>query len=534
MGSRLTAFSLLLFLGLASFQLMLPGLNYDEAFDVVPAMQLLLGQPTEPLRGSGLHIANRTFPLMVMDYKGTVHTYWAMPFLWALGINVFALRLSCLFLSLLTLSLTYRFARDLYGPEVATITASLLAINPSFLFWSRQGVLWTTAMLTCGMGALAAFRGWLRGECNWGLYLGAFLLGLGLSAKLLFLWFPLALAISAALYRVASCKLQVTSCFQLETFNLKLHFIALFALLLGLSPLLIYNLQTGGTIDVLSHNLRTSYYGVNNLAYLSNLRLRWDHLRALLDGSGFWYLGGIHRDPFLPLAFWASAGIILVWSASHFASRHSSLFPLLMMALMVLQSGATVSGLWPEHYLILLPFPQLTIGLALELWRRHLRPRRAMAWLPLLALTLLMASQLRVDLLYHRDLARSGGFSAHSDANYKLAQYLDRKGRPVVAMDWGIRTPVQFLTQGRINPVELFGFQSFDRPDPDFAATVAPYLKDRDTYYIFHAPEETVYKGRREALEALIRQQGLVPDSKRIIYDRSARPLFIVMEVDER
>ena len=560
---------LLLFLALAGFQLMLPGLNYDEAFDVVPAMQLLLGQPVEPLRESGLHIAGRTLPLMVMDYKGVVHTYWALPFLWALGVNVFALRLSCLFLSLLTMTLAYRFVRQLYGPWVAVITLLLLAVNPSFLFWSRQGVLWTTAMLTCGMGALAAFH-WGRGVRAWGLYGGAFLVGLGLSAKLLFLWFPLALAISVALHQVASYKLQAASCrwgwnLKPETLNLELYLmrntatrlsIGLLALLLGLLPLLLYNLQTGGTVDVLLRNLRTSYYGVNNLAYLSNLRLRWDHLRALLDGSGFWYLGGVHRDPIFPLAFWVSAGVILArglrlaicypW-ASQFHDSSSGdgaigwlphallpLFPLLMMALMVLQSGATVSGLWPEHYLILLPFPQLSIAWGLDLLRRHICPRRPAAWLSLLALALLMAGQLRVDLLYHRALARSGGFSAHSDANYKLAQYLDRKGRPVLALDWGIKTPVQFLTQGRVNPVEHFGFQSLDHPSADFAADVAPYLEDRDTYYIFHAPAETVYKGRREVLEELVHQRGLIPDGKRIIYDRSARPLFVVMEVDER
>ena len=204
-----------------------------------------------------------------------------------------------------------------------------------------------------------------------------------------------------------------------------------------------------------------------------------------------------------------------------------------MMVLMVLQSGVTVSGLWPEHYLLLLPFPQLSIGLGLDLLRRHLPSRRPVAWLPFLVLVVLMAGQLRMDLLYHRALARSGGFSAHSDANYKLAQYLDRKGRPVVAMDWGIRTPVQFLTQGRIDPVEHFGFQSLDRPSGDFTAGMAPYLEDGDTYYIFHAPVETVYKGRREAFEELVLQRGLIPDGKRIIYDRSARPLFVVMEVDE-
>lgn len=563
-----TLLALLLFLALAGFQLMLPGLNYDEAFDAVPAMQLLLGQPTEPLRESGLYIGGRAFPLMVMDYKGVVHTYWALPFLWALGVSVFALRLSCLFLSLLTLALLYRFGRQVYGPRAAVAALLLLAVNPGFLFWSRQGVLWTTAMLTCGMGALAALARRRGGEQGWGLCGAALLLGLGVSAKLVFLWFVLALAMSVILLNADGLWAAWHSLTadrgtgQRETIEARYTRrtaaywgIGLLAFLVGLLPVLIYNLQTRGTVDVLLVNLRTSYYGVDNLAYLFNLRLRWDHLRALLDGSSFWYLGGVQRDPIFPLAFWISAGVISVWGLGRAIRRvwpprghdRSSggqaqgrlrytlgpLFPLLMMAAIMLQSAVTVSGLWPEHYLLLLPFPQLVIALGLDLLYSHLWRRRPVAWGCLFVLALLMASQLRVDVLYHRALAGSGGFSAHSDANYKLARYLDRKGRPVVAMDWGIKAPVQFLTHGQVNPQERFGYQSLDRPAPDFATGVAPYLEDRDTYYIFHAPAETVYQGRREPFEELLRERGLIPDGKRIIYDRSARPLFVVMEVDE-
>ena len=41
------ALILVAFLALTLFQLDLPGLYYDEALDVVPTMQLLLGQPVK-------------------------------------------------------------------------------------------------------------------------------------------------------------------------------------------------------------------------------------------------------------------------------------------------------------------------------------------------------------------------------------------------------------------------------------------------------------------------------------------------------
>jgi hypothetical protein len=553
LGHWSSVISLLLFLALAGHQLMLPGLNYDEAFDVVPAMQLLLGQPVQLLRESGLRLAGHALPLMVMDYKGVVHTYWALPFLYGLGINVLALRISCLFLGLLTIAFVYRFASQLYGRYVGAVTSLLLAVSPSFLFWNRQGVLWTSAMLTCGMGALAGLMEWRRRGRVCGLYCGSFLLGLGLSAKLPFLWFILALTTSTAFHLFLRHK--PGRHMRIGLPELKSWAIALLAFILGLFPLLLYNLQSGGTLDVLFSHLQTSYYGVDNLAYLSNLRSRWDHLRALLEGSSFWYLGGPYRDRVFAPALCIAAGVVLAHglrptlrhsllprsyhtlSARHVPLQSSRImfgpFPLMMMALMGLVSGATVSGLWPEHYLLLLPFPQLSIALGLDVLRRHLRPKGKISVLVSLTLVLLMAGQLRVALLYHRALASSGGFSAHSDANYKLAQYLDQKGRPVVAMDWGIKSTVQFLTQGRVNPVERFGFEDLDGPGAGFAADLAIHLEDEDTYYIFHAEEETVYKGRRELFDTLVLERGRVPDDKRVIYDRAARPLFVVMEADD-
>src|SRR5437867_689529 len=64
------------FLALCLYQLDLPGLYTDEAFDVVPAMQLLLGHPVELQRGAGLHLLGLDLPLMSSsDYQGVTSTY---------------------------------------------------------------------------------------------------------------------------------------------------------------------------------------------------------------------------------------------------------------------------------------------------------------------------------------------------------------------------------------------------------------------------------------------------------------------------
>jgi hypothetical protein len=55
-------------------QYRLPGLYYDEAFDAVPAMQILNGDPVQLSRGVGIHLFGHAFPVMIGDYWGVVST----------------------------------------------------------------------------------------------------------------------------------------------------------------------------------------------------------------------------------------------------------------------------------------------------------------------------------------------------------------------------------------------------------------------------------------------------------------------------
>ena len=67
----------LIYAVLSLAQLNLPGLHYDEAFEAVPALQLLLGQPINAFRNSGLSIGGQLIPLMTQDYIGALNTYVA-------------------------------------------------------------------------------------------------------------------------------------------------------------------------------------------------------------------------------------------------------------------------------------------------------------------------------------------------------------------------------------------------------------------------------------------------------------------------
>ncbi|RME72241.1 MAG: phospholipid carrier-dependent glycosyltransferase, partial [Chloroflexi bacterium] len=148
------ALCLLVYLAFSLYQLDLPGLHYDEAFEAVPAVQLLRGQPVTAFRNSGLFIGGRLYPLMTQDYIGALNTYAAIPFILLLGPTPTALRLMSVLVGAAGLWLAYLLARDLAQSRTAgLLAAALLCTDPSFIFWNRQGVFVTAVTAPIGLAA---------------------------------------------------------------------------------------------------------------------------------------------------------------------------------------------------------------------------------------------------------------------------------------------------------------------------------------------------------------------------------------------
>ncbi len=532
--------ALTLFLTLSLYQIELPGLHYDEAREAgVPAMQLHTHQAVETFRGSGIRLGDRQLPLMVTDYIGALNVYFVWPSLALFGISVSALRLVPVVFAALTLWLTYLLARRLFGWRAGALTVLLLAVNPSFVFWSRQGIFVTSITATIAMGALLCWLRWYRRRQPGYLYAGAFLFGLGLYAKLLFLWVIVALAATFVLFKIPDLVRGFRSWFR--TGQYKHWIVALAFFLLGILPLLIYNAQTNGTIQTLTENLTSTYYGGSNLAFVENLLTRLEQFEVVLNGSHFWYLGGTFANKSYSSIF-AGAGLlgllVVVFMARH--QWHKLAFPYLMLGLMLLASCFTVSALWFTHYSILVPFMPMAVVVPLDLVARHATRSASGPWirgldrigqiLLILVVGFLGAKDLQVDLNYHQALARSGGYAAHSDASYKLTRSLQERGiSSPLAMDWGIDATVEFLSAGDVNPIEIFGYEW--EAGEAFAARLAPFLTDPRNLYIFHSEEETVFQ-RRHAFEELVASAGRTSEVQEEIHDRSGRLMFILVRVE--
>jgi hypothetical protein len=566
--------ALALFVGLTTYQLALPGLHYDEAFEAVPAMQLLLGQPVTSFRGNGLLIAGRLFPLMTQDYIGAINTYVALPFFWLLGVNLISLRLMAVAVGLITLCLVYRLARDLYGPAAAALAVLLLSANPTFVFWSRQGVFVTSITAAIGLAAALAWLRWWRTGAGRYAIAGAFFFGLGLYAKFLFLWLIAALTLAGLLLGWLSnsrslaprgrrgttgtpapvpqvqARPYTTRSRMASLLERRALVGCLVAFLLGAAPLILYNLQTGGTLRSVGGNLTTSYYGTNNLAFLPNLLERLNQFGAVLSGSHFWYLGGTYANPLsvsvflaaLAGALWLAVGPARA-EARVRAEARRALLPFAVVGGTILASCATVSALWVTHFAILMPWPSLAVAAVADLALRRMNsgvglfhrgaPRDTARRVPRLGAILVVTvagalwlGDAITDVRYHQALAASGGLGAHSDAVEDLARWLTAGGRqsaPVVAMDWGIAAPVTFLTRGAVTPVEAFGYAW--ETDADFAARLRRFVGDPASIYLWRAPDEIIFN-RSADFQRLYRPLGLEEDILEAFYERSGRPVL--------
>ncbi|MCO6453005.1 MAG: glycosyltransferase family 39 protein [Caldilineales bacterium] len=520
---------LLLFLALTLYQINLPGPNYDEAVEAKPAIELLTGQPVEAHRGALQPLFGLDLPLMVVDYVGALNTYALLLFFKIGGVSVATMRLWPILVGASILLLTFGFGRVWLGGRAALLAAFLLAIQPSHVFFSRQGIYVTNTTIAFSLGILLAlWRLAQTGRLRWWL-LAAFLAGLGLWAKFIMLWPLVAIALLTPAAWAMRQRLGITPAVGFSPRLLlrpRWLLSALLAFGFGLLPFLIFNIQTGATFSHFLGALGQSYYGVENADYLTNLLRRVQQLGDYLQGDHFWYLGGNFTDRLAPLAWLTGLGIgvvALLWRrlSAWRLWAWRALFVYAFTGLLLLQSPLTPTDLWYTHLAIFSPFLALGAAGGWNVLFRSL-PRR---WANLAAAGLALAlaiSSLAVDVNYHRALAISGGYADHSDATYRLGEtLLAHNMLTPYALDWGFEAPIILVTAGRVNPIEVFGYEPVDRPDDDFAARIRPLLHDPETVFLIHPPDRTNFQGRREALDALAASEGVELEIVDVVYDRS-------------
>jgi hypothetical protein len=210
---------------------------------------------------------------------------------------------------------------------------------------------------------------------------------------------------------------------------------------------------------------------------------------------------------------------------------------MLFVLLLVVQSSFTVSDLFITHFAIIQPFVMLLAALAADIVllaaSEAARPaalRAGLAALVVAGVAVWFSANALGAVRYHQALTRSGGLASHSDAIDRLAQWLDERDvRQPLALDWGVEAQVRYLTGNRVQPLEIFGYDRLDQPDDGFAGRAGQFLADPTRFYIVRMPQETVFQGRREALESLATAQGQALIVQEAIYDRSGKVMFVIL-----
>ncbi|MCS6827802.1 MAG: hypothetical protein NZ553_14405 [Caldilinea sp.] len=540
---------LALYLTLAFYQLGLPGLHYDEAREAgLNAMEILTGAPITAFRSVGVEVGGRIFPLMVQDYIGALNVYLALPFLATTGIGVPNLRALPVLCGALTLLLVERSVsewvtwrserwRTAVGDRLPPAPISfaglvaiwLIAASPGFVFWSRQGVFVTNVTQVFVFLCIWQTIRWLRTGRSGALVAAALTAGLALYAKLLTIWVIAPLTLFALLTLL---RLQKEGAKSISITPSTLVLTAL-AFAAPLTPLIWFNLQSGGTLTSIVANLGRSYYGIDNLALGANLLTRFGQLVQILRGDQFWYLGAVFANPVAPWVGLALVGLGLLRSPACLT------VPLLLLASAVALSVFTVSDLFVTHYALLQPLALSIIATAAGtlLVQKHIdaHPTPSLRFFQAMVTGLLLATftfDLANTVAYHRALTQSGGLADHSDAGYHLAYHLRYNGMGApVALDWGIDATVRFLSEGAVTPIEIFGYTSPAAPDDEFEQRLSAFLENPDNVYLLHSEQATVFKGRRERFFAAAAAQGRTPVLERRFTQRDGAALYEIWKV---
>ena len=520
---------------MAGYQLDLPGLHYDEAQESgLPALQIASGKVVSAFRNVGL--GNNMFPIMVQDYIGAIHVYVTVPFIAIFGPSTVSVRLPSILIGVTILLLTYGFIRTVWGERTALLATVLLAIHPSFVFWSRQGTLIASVTLALMMALFWACHKWyVRGTWQTAIVAGL-IAGLGTYSKILFVWILFGILGTTIIINISN--------FMVGHKNIwprRPNYIDIIAtaagFIIGISPIVAFNLISQGKAFARTSDIATSKSNI-----LENVLGRADHFVAVLTGnSHFWYLGSSPGNRLWLSAFIISLIILVISIMCHGtrSKKNCVLLLLFLTSLLQVPFTPTPSGMFPHHLAIFTPLwttivavstakiPQLLKTVYPVSKHYQLTIVIIITW----AFTTLIGKDLRTNIQMHQTLGKVGGESPHTDAIYSLANHLDNiNPHNTVALDWGFAPQVQFLTNERIKPQEVFGFS--DNTDTGFVERLDSYNPDNDTVYVLHT-EDNVFMNRRTEFEIYTNTHGRRLENIGIISQSSGKPIFELYVVNK-
>lgn len=522
------AVAVLVFVALTSWELEVPGLGYDEAFDAAIAVQWIHGQPLDA--AGSVRLGNWSLPVMSTDIEGPLGVYLSAVAFKIFGTTVHTLRALHIAIGALTLVLLWALARSWVDETAAAFTVLLCATCPPFVWWARAGGHWNALLLPCALGMFLAGRRASRTlHARW-FGLTGVCAGMGITIKSLFVWWLFPMAVTAWW---ANRTQDGASRWPWVSWS---HGVAaVVGLAVGAWPLLVYNWPDLPTLRFILRNLvTTELYGYSNLELGPHVARQWIGWIRTIGGETFDYSG----RPGLPVG-----AVLMLWSVvvtmealwrrrrdrRPAAVDTARAFLVSAVFTMVSVSAVTTSHSGPGYLLMLLPAAWMLVGMTL----RDAALATGGHWTTRRLRTLVVAFgvvtigyQGVMNVRVVRALHNSGGSGMWSDAVARLAVVLEEefRGRQVVAMDWGIARNLVVLTDGRLRPREAFE----RRPAPVAYrdAICSSLLSDPSRVFLYHAPPHIAFPGLWERCLDLAADSRMTIRRERVFRTRTGEPVL--------
>jgi hypothetical protein len=548
--------SLLYFALLASRHIAIPGLYYDEV--------LFINAATGGTSPS--FVSRRIFgvPVMLMSYIGALKAYFYFPIFKLFGVSAVTIRLPVIFISLISLWMIFIVSCFYFNALTSAIVVSLAAFDPIFIFMTKLDFGPIVFMMVLKLLVLFFFIKTVTTQSIRFLWLLVISCMLGIYDKLNFIWFIIALGISAAmLFRAQLFEMLRRQRFSSIAPPVALLIITLLGSFIRIVPLLMQTQKSDTSLwDRISYVLTLYAISMNG----SELYTRVLDSQ-LPSGTMTNYITG------LALVLMTIAGVRMLVQQQRgravglsFLERMMACY-LILFALIFVQIVLTHKAGGAHHILMLYPFHHfLAVGAAVGLlravnerfrhgeaaasavmsrlrgasgnkpWRRH--AYKVGLGIILALAGLLLTSEVRVGLSYERAFHDKQVFNPRwSPAIYDLAGYVnDRDIDVIVFPDWGIHNQVFALgkAETRAKCVDLWlVFRGLDDPHQG-AELYNKFFKGKKALAVLYSQDAEVMPNARQHFFAFSDYFLGRRDLEKIFLSAQGKPIFEVYHIDWR
>jgi len=439
---------------LHAYEFLQPPLWADETSPFVMAMSLVSPHDSDLYHYSrlwGAHLG--PFPLAWQHYNGNaIAAYLAAPFLYFLGISVTAVRTYELAVAIAVLVLTYYLGKELFSKKAGMMGASLLAILPSFVFYSRQSPLYDWTDLCIALLVIIFGMRYLRHRKILYLASSVFLLGVGVYEYLWFVWIVIGLLCTIPLW-IKKIK-----------FGKKFVIALSVALIVGFGHLIIgyvlsptQSLVPFAVMTLTGNN--TQYPHASNANFFGNAMMRSNDLFGFLSKPSVafsFYNSNLSFDV-VNYTFSVIFGITTIALIIYICKRRQDARKIGSILILILgifvSSMFTISEFLPIQISILLPFLFVSIGKGLEIILSPLRKRR-LDYLVLIAIILIGSTQIPT-IISGFDYIRDSSTAQTAGVYDEINSYMSQNHLKAVSLDFFTAKVIPFYSEGKVIPVVM-------------------------------------------------------------------------------